>query len=65
MKEQMMLINLTKNLISDQTTKLNDKISKLNINITETRKIEIFKNIQSINAKLKSRISQLNTIFEK
>lgn len=65
MKEQIMLIDLSKNLISDQTTKLNDEISKLNINVTEAEKVEIFKNIQSINAELKSRISQLNTIFEK
>lgn len=65
MKEQIMLIDLSKKLISDQTNKLNDAISKLNINISESEKVEIFKNIQAINTELKSRISQLNTIFEK
>lgn len=60
-----MLIDLSKNLIIEQTTKLNDEISKLNINTSESKKVEIFKNIQSINAELKSRISQINTILEK
>ena len=65
MKEQIMLIDLSKKLISDQTTKLNDEISKLNFNISELDKVEIFKNIEAINVELKSKISQLNTIFEK
>lgn len=52
MKEQKMLIDLSKKLISDETSKLNNEISKLNIHLSVSDKNELMINIETIIAQL-------------
>ena len=65
MKQQSMLIELSKNLISEITIELNQEVGKINEKISISEKNDILTNVDGLIAKLNSRISQLNTILTK
>lgn len=63
MKEQQTLIELSKRLISAQTVELNNELSKLSDNTSESDRNDILTDVDGIIAKLNSRISQLKAIL--
>jgi hypothetical protein len=65
MKQQSMLIELSKKLISEITIELNKEVGKLNDKISISEKNDILTNVDGLIAKLNSRVSQLNTILTK
>ena len=59
-EEQLMLLNLSRKLITELTSELNTELNKIQLTTSAKDKEEVFSNCEGIIAKIKYRISQLD-----
>jgi hypothetical protein len=60
-----MFIGLSQKLIKDLTKELNSELERINIDLSEEDKTEIFANCDKAINDMNNRLAQLKTLFEK